>query len=154
MLGEQLICLSHSGCQCADSQSICTPEFRITVRAAELFVHSVDSFMSLPMFDRLRYENNGIVCPQCGFFHVSRNVSLFVFSIDGPKQNATSLLTPVSDIVFYALSSGTLGFALHGSFNNHLHERIRLAVEEFPAIRKWFKDLPWRARPRVSRERA
>ena len=50
--------------------------------------------------------------------------TLFVFSIDGPKQNATSLLTPVSNIVFYALSSGTLGFALHGSFNNHLHERI------------------------------
>ena len=50
--------------------------------------------------------------------------TLFVFSIDGPKQNATSLLTPVSNIVFNALSSGTLGFALHGSFNNHLHERI------------------------------
>ena len=39
--------------------------------------------------------------------------ALFVCSIDGPKQNATSLLTPVSIIVFYALSSGTLGFALH-----------------------------------------
>ena len=61
-------------------------------------------------------------------------IPLFVFSIDGPKQNATSLLTPVSNIVFYALSSGTLGFALHGSFNNHLHERIRLAVEEPPPI--------------------
>ena len=34
---------------------------------------------------------------------------LFVFSIDGPKQNATSLLTPFSNIVFNALSSGTLG---------------------------------------------
>ena len=45
--------------------------------------------------------------------------SLFVFSIDAPKQNATSLLTPVSSIVFYALSSGTLGFALHGSSVNH-----------------------------------
>ena len=44
---------------------------------------------------------------------------MFVFSIDGPKQNATSLLTPVSNIVFYALSSGTLGFALHGSSLNH-----------------------------------
>ena len=48
--------------------------------------------------------------------------SLFVFLIDDPKQIATSLLTPFSNIVFYALSSGTLGF--HGSFNNHLHERI------------------------------
>ena len=80
--------------------------------------------------------------------------SLFVFSTDGPKQNATSLLTPVSNIVFYALSSGTLGFALHGSFNNHLHERIWLAVEEFPPIRKWFTELPWRAKPRVPLERA
>ena len=33
--------------------------------------------------------------------------SLFVFSIDDPKQNATTLLTTVSNIVFYALSSGT-----------------------------------------------
>ena len=45
--------------------------------------------------------------------------ALFVFSIDDPKQNAGSLLTPVSDTVFYALSHGTLGFALHGSSFNH-----------------------------------
>ena len=45
--------------------------------------------------------------------------SLFVFSIDGPKQNAGSHLTPVSNIVFYALSSGTHSFALHGSFNTY-----------------------------------
>ena len=46
------------------------------------------------------------------------------FSIDDPKQNATSLLTPVSNSFFFALSSGTLGFALHGRFDNHLQERI------------------------------
>ena len=40
---------------------------------------------------------------------------LFVLSMDDPKQNATLFLTPVSNIVSYALSSGTLGFALHGS---------------------------------------
>ena len=40
--------------------------------------------------------------------------ALFVFSIDDPKQNAGSLLTPVSSIVFDALSHGTLGFAFHG----------------------------------------
>ena len=57
-------------------------------------------------------------------YRIKKLSSLFVFSIDGPKRNATSLLTPVSNIVFHALSSGTLGFALHGSFNNHLHERI------------------------------
>ena len=45
--------------------------------------------------------------------------ALFVFSIDDPKQNAGSLLTPVSSTVFDALSHGTLGFALHGSYFNH-----------------------------------
>ena len=49
---------------------------------------------------------------------------LFVFSIDDPKQNAVSLLTPVSSIVFDSLSHGTLGFAFHGSSNNHLFQRI------------------------------
>ena len=47
------------------------------------------------------------------------SLTLFVFLIVGPKQNAGSLLTPVSDTVFYALSHGTLGFALHGSSFNH-----------------------------------
>ena len=50
--------------------------------------------------------------------------TLFVFLIDGPKQNAGSLLTPVSDTAFHALSHGTFGFAFHGSFNNHLFQRI------------------------------
>ena len=43
---------------------------------------------------------------------------LFVFSMVGPKQNETSLLTPFSDTVFDVLSHGTLGFALHGSSLN------------------------------------
>ena len=47
-------------------------------------------------------------------------ISLFVFSLSDPKQNARSLLTPVSGTVFYALSHGSLAFALHGSFFNHL----------------------------------
>ena len=44
---------------------------------------------------------------------------LFVFSLVGPKQNARSRLTPVSDTVFDALSHGTLSFALHGTYLNH-----------------------------------
>ena len=36
-----------------------------------------------------------------------------------PQQNAGSLLTPVFETVFYALSHGTLGFALHGTSFNH-----------------------------------
>ena len=47
------------------------------------------------------------------------STSLFVFLIVGPKQNAGSLLTAVSDTVLYALSHGTLGYALHGSSLNH-----------------------------------
>ena len=42
-----------------------------------------------------------------------------VCSIVGPKQNAGSLLTAVSDTVLFDLSHGTLSFALHGSFFNH-----------------------------------
>ena len=48
--------------------------------------------------------------------------ALFVFSIVRPKQNAGSFFTAVShsfDTVLYALSHGTLRFALHGSFFNH-----------------------------------
>ena len=44
---------------------------------------------------------------------------LYVFSIVGPKQNAGSLMTQVSDTAFYAVSHGTPGVALHGSFYNH-----------------------------------
>ena len=44
--------------------------------------------------------------------------TLFVFSISDHKQNARSLLTPVSGPDFYALSCGTFGFALLGSFLN------------------------------------
>ena len=45
--------------------------------------------------------------------------SLFVFLKSDPKQNARSLLTPVSDPAFHALSHSSLSFALHGSFFNH-----------------------------------
>ena len=45
--------------------------------------------------------------------------ALFVFSIGGPKQNVKSFLTPVSELLFYALLHGSLGFAFHGSFFNH-----------------------------------
>ena len=49
-----------------------------------------------------------------------QNMSLLVFSIDGSKQNAGSLLTPVSNTVFHALSHGTFGFTLHGSLFNQV----------------------------------
>ena len=52
-------------------------------------------------------------------WHKIHDRALFVFSTVGPRQNAGSLLTPVSYTGFYALSYGTLGFALHGSSFNH-----------------------------------
>ena len=48
-----------------------------------------------------------------------RPSSLFVFSMGGPKQNVNSFWTPFSETSFYALSRGSLGFALHVSFFNH-----------------------------------
>ena len=45
--------------------------------------------------------------------------SLFVFLRDDPQQNGVKLLTPVSDLVFYALSDGAIHFALYGSSLNH-----------------------------------
>ena len=45
--------------------------------------------------------------------------SRFVFLRDNPQQNGVSLLTPVSDSVFIALSDGTIHFAPHGSSLNH-----------------------------------
>ena len=80
--------------------------------------------------------------------------TLFVFSIDDPKQNATSLLTPVSNIVFHSLLSGTLGFALHGSSVNHFLIGGNSSTANQILSRKWLLKLPWRAKPRVPLERA
>ena len=55
-----------------------------------------------------------------------------------------------------SLRSKAIGnqFCSHGSLNNHLFRRIWLAVEKFQPIRKWLKELSWRAKPRVPSERA
>ena len=47
------------------------------------------------------------------------SVSLFVFLRDDPQQNGVKLLTPFSNLVFNALSDGTIHFALYGSSLNH-----------------------------------
>ena len=57
--------------------------------------------------------------------------SLLVFSMNGPKQNARSLLTPVSHgPAFYALSHASLHFVVHGSFNNYsrLSKSLKILV--------------------------
>ena len=46
------------------------------------------------------------------------------FSINRPKQNGSSLFTPVSDTDFYALLSGSLLFVLLGIFNKRLFQRL------------------------------
>ena len=88
-------------------------------------------------------------CPPLG-----RPRTLFVFSLFGPKQNAGSLLTAVSETVLYALSHGTLGFALHGSsFNPFLIGGNSSTANQILSC-KWLLKLPWRAKPRVPLERA
>ena len=47
----------------------------------------------------------------------SISLALFVFLKSDPKQNARSLLTPVSDPAFHSLSHISFSFA--GSFFNH-----------------------------------
>ena len=59
---------------------------------------------------------------------LSKAMPLFVFLIGSCEQNGVSLLTPVSDSVFIALSDGTFLFSLHGSFKNHQHKALWLAV--------------------------
>ena len=54
--------------------------------------------------------------------------SLFVFLIGSHEQNGVKLLTPVSDSIFIALSGDTFLFSLHGSFKNHHHKALWLAV--------------------------
>ena len=100
-----------------------------------------------------QYKSLQVVIIRTVFFLVNLR-ALFVFSIDDPKQNATSLLTPVSNIVFYALSSGTLGFALHGSSVNLFLIGGNSSTANQILSCKWLLKLPWRAKPRVPLERA
>ena len=72
----------------------------------------------------------------------------------GPKQNAGSLLTPVSDTVFNALSHGTLGFALNGSSLNRFLIGANSSTANQILSFKWILKLPWRAKLRVLLERA
>ena len=80
--------------------------------------------------------------------------SLFVFSIVGPKQNARSLLTPVSNTVFHALSHGSFGFALLGSFFNHVLIGGNSSTANQILWNKWLLEVPWRAKPRVPCQKA
>ena len=82
----------------------------------------------------LRYEG----------WNLTKPASLFSFSENGPKQNAWSILTPVSDTDFSALlcdleAAFCLHFGLHSSSNNRLFQRFWLVVEELGPIAKRLK---------------
>ena len=77
-----------------------------------------------------------------------------VFSIGGSKQNVKSFWTPVSESVFYALSHGSLGFALHGSFFNHFLIGWFSSTANKNLWNKWLIRLPWRTKCRLPCERA
>ena len=63
---------------------------------------------------KMTFELNSHRASVCGLIS-----SLFVFQRDDPQKNGVKLLTPVSDLVFNALSDGTIHFALYGSSLNH-----------------------------------
>ena len=73
---------------------------------------------------------------------LSRNTPPFVFSISDPPKNARSLLTPVSDPAFQALSHGCLSFALHGSFLNHFLIGQNSSTANQNLRNKWLLELP------------
>ena len=60
-----------------------------------------------------------IACDLLDLGCYNASMTLFVFQRDDPQQNGVKLLTPVSDLVFNALSDGTIHFALYGSSLNH-----------------------------------
>ena len=80
--------------------------------------------------------------------------STVCFLMVGPEQNAGSLLTPFSDTVFDALSHGTLGFALHGSYLNHFLIGGNSSTANQIRWNMWLLKLPWKAKPRVPCGRA
>ena len=77
----------------------------------------MSTFTYVPLFAKTTFS--GVTKDYIGiafkFSKLKTVRSLFVFSINGLKQNARSLLTPVSHPDFYALSHGSLHFGLYGS---------------------------------------
>ena len=103
------------------------------LKSAEMCTHHKRKKWFYKIFT-LRYEGWNLTIP----------ASLFSFSENGPKQNAWSFLTPVSDTDFYALlcdmeAAFCLHFSLHGSSNNRIFQRFWLVVEELGPIAKRLK---------------
>ena len=82
------------------------------------FCFSNSGMNSFPQFHEQKFPYTECIC-QNQISLVDLKAPLCVFLIVGPKRNAGSVLIPVFDTAFYALSHGTFGFALHRSFSNH-----------------------------------
>ena len=81
----------------------------------------------------------------CKEWEIWKYMSLFVFSKNGPNQNARSLLTPLFlaqlFMLFHMVASMAAPISAYFKDSDWL-------LEEFWPLRKWFKKLPWRAKPR------
>ena len=64
----------------------------------------------------------------------------------GHKQKCTQFLTPFSGTVFHALSHGSPGFALHGSFFNNLLIDWKSSTANQSLWNRWLMELPWRTK--------
>ena len=62
-------------------------------------------------------------------------------------------MTAVSETVLNALSHGTHGFALHGSFLNHFLIGGDSSTANQILLNEWLFKLPWKAKPWVPRKR-
>ena len=103
----------------------------------------MNSFQWSLQFHEQKFPYTECIC-QNQISLVDLKAPLCVFLIVGPKRNAGSVLIPVFDTAFYALSHGSKHFVLYGSCKNRLFQRLWWAVEEFWPIRKWLKKVPWR----------
>ena len=81
------------------------------------------------------------------------NLCLYL-SMGGSEQNVKSFWTPVSESIIYALSHGSLGLALHGSFFNHFLIGWFSSTANKNLWNKRLIRLPWRTKCRLPCERA
>ena len=109
-------------------QTIRVQSFTLIIRRGTF--NAINSIRQVCMHKVTFFEEGSFI--EEGHFHFGQStnksklkrVSLFVFSITCPKQNARSLLKPVSDPPFYALSHSSKHFLPHGSSNNRLFQRF------------------------------
>ena len=120
MVCKTMCHIEQSIIKCHTGSIICTLFIKEWIDNFIAVPHSRVNTFRLNIFMRLRLQHSNSFTAQ----DENKYFSLFVFSINGPKQNATSLLTPGSDTDFYALSCGSLHSVLHGSTKKPLISKI------------------------------